>query len=216
MNTTKIAQEKISAFADGEATGQEAETALLSLRDNHGRSDWELYHRIGEVLRSDDMDVQFSPGFAARMAARLEKEPPIVAPSEVRTAGNGAVPLPDAKPASLAVQKRVLWGVRRSRLAAAAVVAVTFVSVPYLFLGENGAVDPLSAKAPASTVVAQAARAGAAQEKVALAATMVPEGVSLSNVSIEEYLLAHQRFSPSLYSAAQYARAATFATESDK
>jgi sigma-E factor negative regulatory protein RseA len=38
----------------------------------------------------------------------------------------------------------------------------------------------------------------------------------LRDPRIDEYLLAHQRFSPSMFSTAQYARSATFATDSGK
>jgi sigma-E factor negative regulatory protein RseA len=43
-----------------------------------------------------------------------------------------------------------------------------------------------------------------------------PGTVVLRDAQIDEYLLAHQRFSPSLYSTALYARSSTFVTESDK
>jgi sigma-E factor negative regulatory protein RseA len=42
------------------------------------------------------------------------------------------------------------------------------------------------------------------------------DGEVLRDPRIDDYLLAHQRFSPSVYSTAQYARSATFAVESDK
>jgi sigma-E factor negative regulatory protein RseA len=38
----------------------------------------------------------------------------------------------------------------------------------------------------------------------------------LRDPDIDDYLLAHQRFSPSVYSTAQYARSATFATDTEK
>jgi sigma-E factor negative regulatory protein RseA len=41
-------------------------------------------------------------------------------------------------------------------------------------------------------------------------------GQVLRAQGIDEYLMAHQRFSPSVYSSAQYARSATFANESGK
>jgi sigma-E factor negative regulatory protein RseA len=38
----------------------------------------------------------------------------------------------------------------------------------------------------------------------------------LRDPGIDDYLLAHQRFSPSVYSTAQYARSATFVNDSNK
>jgi sigma-E factor negative regulatory protein RseA len=51
---------------------------------------------------------------------------------------------------------------------------------------------------------------------IAVVSANAPEGVVLRDPRIDEYLLAHQRFSPSVYSTAQYARSATFATDSNK
>jgi sigma-E factor negative regulatory protein RseA len=42
------------------------------------------------------------------------------------------------------------------------------------------------------------------------------EAVVLRDPGLDEYLLAHQRFSPSVYSTAQFARSSTFANDSGK
>jgi len=42
------------------------------------------------------------------------------------------------------------------------------------------------------------------------------EFVFLRDPQFDQYLLAHQRFSPSVYSTAQYARSAAFANDKDK
>jgi sigma-E factor negative regulatory protein RseA len=55
-----------------------------------------------------------------------------------------------------------------------------------------------------------------ADARIAVVSANAPEGVVLRDPRIDEYLLAHQRFSPSVYSTAQYARSATFATDSNK
>src|SRR3990167_5176493 len=80
MNTKNFTQEQISAFADGEMAEAHPETVLAALRQQEGRCTWDLYHHIGDVLRSDDMAFALRPDFAARVAARLEAEPTIVAP----------------------------------------------------------------------------------------------------------------------------------------
>ena len=56
------------------------DSALDALCDEQMRADWDIYHQIGDVMRSDDMAINLSAEFAARMAARLDAEPAIVAP----------------------------------------------------------------------------------------------------------------------------------------
>src|SRR4051812_23919083 len=81
MNTNNMTQEQISALADGELDDSHVDAALAALRQGPGREAWDAYHQIGDVLRSDDMAVSLSPGFEARMAARLAAEPVILAPA---------------------------------------------------------------------------------------------------------------------------------------
>ncbi|MDB5771711.1 MAG: histidine kinase [Burkholderia sp.] len=195
MNTKEMTREQISAFADGELADQHVDLALAALRKDDGHSDWELYHQIGDVLRSDDMDVKLSSGFAARMAARLEMEPAIVAPMPVNPSSTTAAPA--ARPV-----KR--WAVP-GMVAAAAMATVAFITTPQLMVATKG--EPSGAGKP---VLASA------DGHIAVVSANAPEGVVLRDPRIDEYLLAHQRFSPSVYSTAQYARSATFATDSNK
>ena len=79
---------------------------------------------------------------------------------------------------------------------AAAVAVAAFLTVPQM----------MTSNAPVVT-------AAAAPETITVASK---DGEVLRDPRIDDYLLAHQRFSPSVYSSAQYARAATFAVDSDK
>lgn len=215
MDTKEMTGEKISALVDGELDDEQMEIALAALREKDGKSDWDLYHQIGDVLRSDDMAVSLSPGFGARMSARLEAEPTIVAPVISRKSLDSAA-------TQQSVQQSIRRPVKRwalpGMLAAAAMATVAFVTTPQLMVAMRG--DPLT-KDP-SMVVSTATQV---EEKAALVTdgehgavvmTAVQGGVVLRDPRIDDYLLAHQRFSPSLYSAAQYARSATFASDSDK
>jgi sigma-E factor negative regulatory protein RseA len=69
----------------------------------------------------------------------------------------------------------------------------------------------------APTVNAATMLASAPQSAPLAEARVVAQqgGEVLRDTRIDEYLLAHQRFSPSVYSTAQYARSATFAIDSD-
>ncbi|MFX5562705.1 RseA family anti-sigma factor, partial [Acinetobacter baumannii] len=65
----------------GELSTEEMTLAFAALRSSKDAQDaWEGYHRIGEVLRSEEMDVSLSAGFSAKMSALLDAEPTIVAP----------------------------------------------------------------------------------------------------------------------------------------
>jgi sigma-E factor negative regulatory protein RseA len=195
MNTKDMSREQISALADGELSDQQLEVALAALRQQDARADWDVYHQIGDVLRSDDMAVSLSPEFSARMAARLEAEPAIVAPI-VQT-----VP-------SIAPRPSRRWAIP-GMVAAAAMAGIAFVTTPHLMVALQGQSD---ASAVASSTPALAVPS-ASESTVAAS---VAGDVVLRDPRIDDYLLAHQRFSPSVYSTAQYARSATFATDSSK
>lgn len=221
MNTKEVIREEISALADGELDGQQVDVALAALRQEQGLADWDLYHRIGDVLRSDDMAISLSPGFSARMAARLEAEPTIIAPACAGNSSGSASTQrqPEqsmAQDGDAAMRPMKRWAVP-GMAAAAAMAAVTFVATPQLMVAMKGGGE--SADAPlladgATQNATIAAVSGA--EPAAVVTASVPEGVVLRDPRIDDYLLAHQRLSPSVYSTAQYARSATFATDSDK
>ena len=189
MNTNSVAQERISVFADGETSDEQLNIALADLRNADAIGTWEIYHQIGDVLRSDEMAVPLGAGFAAKMSARLAAEPVLIAP--------------------------VLAGARKSvarRLAlpgvlAAAAAAVAFVATPQLMVALQGAPAPSAAVAVVSN---------GSVSRTALASSAARPGLVMRDQGLNDYLMAHQRFSPSVYSSAQYARAATFANESGK
>jgi sigma-E factor negative regulatory protein RseA len=198
MNTNEMSREQISAFADGELADEQVDALLAALRKEDGRDDWGLYHQIGDVLRSDDMDVKLSSGFSARMAERLALEPTIIAPAAT-TDLKAAAPAVAALAAGRAPRRWALPGM----IAAAAVAGFAFITTPHLMVATKGD----------SSGVPSLAASGA---QVAAVSANAPEGVILRDPRIDEYLIAHQRFSPSVYSTAQYARSATFANDTNK
>lgn len=221
MDTKEMAREQISALADGELGDQHMEAAFAALRHQEARVDWEIYHQIGDVLRSDDMAVTMSPQFNKRMLERLESEPTIVAlpntsfVSEHMVAGNVVQPRASIVPGSSSARRWAVPG-----MIAAAVATVAFVATPQLMVAMKGG-SPLQGNesAIASAEQVQALKTSdtplVAGQVASVAATM-PEGVVLRDPRIDDYLLAHQRFSPSMYSTAQFARSATFETAPGK
>lgn len=191
MNTTNITREQISAFADGELSDGHLDVTLAALRQDEGREAWNLYHQVGDALRSDELNTQLSAGFNARMFALLDAEPVIMVPAKKRVAV--------AKETSF--RRFAMPG-----MAAAAVAVAAFLTVPQM-MTPNTTPTLASSAAP---VLATAA----APETITVASQNGSE--VLRDPRIDEYLLAHQRFSPSVYSTAQYARSATFDVDSDK
>jgi sigma-E factor negative regulatory protein RseA len=74
MDTNKKVREHISALSDGALHPDDLELALAALQAPDGRNAWEVYHRIGDVLRAE-ASPDLSPEFSARLAARLAAEP---------------------------------------------------------------------------------------------------------------------------------------------
>ncbi|HZW22673.1 sigma-E factor negative regulatory protein [Noviherbaspirillum sp.] len=201
MNTNEMTREQISALADGELPDDHVDVVLAALRREQGKADWDIYHQIGDVLRSDDMDVNLSPGFAARLSARLDAEPAIVAPMSHTAA---EAPQDRKEVAGNRGSQARRWALP-SMAAAAAMATVAFFTTPQLMVAMKG--DPETVETTAKV---------AATEPAGVVAASASEGVVLRDPRIDDYLMAHQRISPSVYSTAQFARSANFASDSNK
>lgn len=203
MNTKDITQEQISALADGELSDAYVDMALAALRQADGRDAWDVYHQIGDIMRSDDMALTMSADFSARMAARLDAEPAIIAaPLAVTLQPSEQIAVGGGQPVRVGV-----IGVRRTikrfalpGMAAAAVAAAAFIITP----------QTVVVSSPAAQQLTLASASAVSDDHVVTHA-----GEVLRDSRMDEYLTAHQRFSPSLYSAAQYARPATFAPDAN-
>ena len=203
MNTKEMTQEQISALADGELPDEHVDAVLAALRRDEGKVDWDIYHQVGDVLRSDDMAVNLSPGFAARFSALLEAEPTIVAPSAMPVQEH-SLQAAAKRNAPLEGRKARRWALP-SMAAAAAMATVAFFTTPQLMVAVNGNGDSVEVMAKS-----------APGEAAGMVTASAPEGVVLRDPRIDDYLMAHQRISPSVYSSAQFARSANFATDSNK
>ncbi|MET3129775.1 sigma-E factor negative regulatory protein RseA [Oxalobacteraceae bacterium GrIS 1.11] len=81
MDTQNNMHENISALVDGELAAGDVELVFAALDMSRGRAAWNVYRRIGDILRSDDCGADLSDAFGARLAARLAAEAPLrVAP----------------------------------------------------------------------------------------------------------------------------------------
>jgi sigma-E factor negative regulatory protein RseA len=89
MDTNKKNREYISVLSDDEVGSGDLELAMAALLTAEGAKAWEAYHRIGDTLRAA-ATPDLSPGFTARLAARLAAEP---------VPGKRAAPAPESETA---------------------------------------------------------------------------------------------------------------------
>ena len=74
MDMNKKNREHISALGDDALPKDDLELAGAALRTADGAQAWEVYHLIGDTLRTLEAPP-LSSGFSARLAARLAAEP---------------------------------------------------------------------------------------------------------------------------------------------
>ncbi len=158
--------EKISAYLDGECGEFEAAQTLRQLQgDDPAREAWALYHRVGDALRGDRLT---GGDFTARVMARLEQEPVVLAP------------------------RRAAPRMMRYAMAAAASLAGVAVVLGIAF---QGGVDsgPGLAQQQAPAVVAQSAPSArevstllAAHQDYAVGSTINPLGAYARTVAIAD------------------------------
>jgi sigma-E factor negative regulatory protein RseA len=203
METKNMTQEQISALLDSELSDAHIEVALAALRHSEGRATWDVYHQIGDVLRSDDMAQAPSKDFMARMMARLDEEPPILAP-----------PVSRQTEQQLAQANGAMFSPRLKRLAFPSAMAAALVCA-LVFAPQMMKSSKSDVVEPSETVVLPASPGGANSVIATTANSSQQEGTVLRDPRYNQYLLAHQRFSPSWNSTAQYARSATYTVTSD-
>lgn len=215
MNTKNMTQEQISAFVDGELADSHLELLLAALRQQDGRTTWDVYHQIGDVLRSEEMGFSLSADFSARMASRLDAEPTVVAPRVSQAMSEQR----QAAVVEAAMSKGLVRRFAFPGVAAAAVATFALVAGPQLMsVFTGGGVGDIQSTVVAGKATGQPGVSSAPAMSGRLITTTVAQqdGSVLRDPRIDDYLLAHQRFSPSVFSTAQYARSATFSTDSNK
>jgi sigma-E factor negative regulatory protein RseA len=141
--------EKLSAWIDGELASEDARHIPLQLRHSADlRGNWDCYHLIGDAMRG-----VHGPDLCAKICARLDAEPTVLAPHR-RSAAE--------------------WLHWRPLQVAASVAALIFVG------GVWTALPGMQQDAPQVTAKADVRQVA------------VPAGEGA-----KDYLLAHQRYSPS-------------------
>lgn len=77
MNTDLMQREQLSALADGQLQGDELAQALQFAAQDEGQSTWQLYHLVGDVMRSPELARHQRGNFSGLMRLReqLAQEP---------------------------------------------------------------------------------------------------------------------------------------------
>lgn len=174
--------DRLSAFMDGESPEFEARSAVAGLLDGEeDRIRWASYHVIRDVLRDEVLSINVSD----RVSAAITREPSILAP----------------RPATVFRAKRFAMSVAASVSAVAVVGWLAFVGMP---------------GASVTSELIAGVSAGKSNDGKSISPTDTPASsapefqlVSVpSDSQMNEYLLAHQGFSPStsLHGVAPYIR----------
>lgn len=178
--------DKISALMDGELDARQSDQQYTRLKqDSDARACWNTYHLIGDALRRDSI---VSTNFSAKLGARLEQEPAVLAPQR-----------PQMRP----VRRTTAYALS----AAASLSAVALVG--WMAFNNPLVPQPDSVTTSVTTSVATSvspsvsASVSAPVVPSAPVTTVTPASVQpqLASVPSEgkmnEYLMAHQEFSPS-------------------
>lgn len=209
-------QELLSALVDGELTGPELEQALALAEDAQGQANWQLYHLVGDVLRSPDLAHHSQHDLLSGLRAQLAQEPPLqalsdsVAQSVAETASAPRVAMAPGvleqvqAPALASAQQRdpaANASVFRWKLAAgfASIAAVAAVGWQVLMVQAPTAIAPQLAQTAAPNVVAVAAQDG--------------KTVMLRDPNLDALLTLHEQYGtrPSLQVPAEFLRNAGLA-----
>ena len=121
--STQQSQHAISAWMDGDADTDMPEHLLSA----QGRATWDLYHLIGDTLRTPELAMPSASSLQQRVALALANEPAIIAKAKPAAASN------ERSSASRKDRSR-FWGraVWPGVAMAAAVASVIWVAKPFL------------------------------------------------------------------------------------
>lgn len=78
MMKQQMNKELLSALVDGELHGEELEQALACAEGPEGCASWELYHLVGDVLRSPDLAHHSQHDLLSGLRVQLANEPALM------------------------------------------------------------------------------------------------------------------------------------------
>ena len=133
----------ISAYMDGDPAPHPDALATLQ-----GRQAWDVYHLIGDTIRSNELGIVTHHSLAIRISQAIESEPALAAP--VRSEAMQARQSIKVSNHRAGVMRRIVWP---SLAMAAAVASVVWVARP-LFIPDQGVapMQSIAAAEPAKPV----------------------------------------------------------------
>ncbi len=191
MNNDQQVRQQISDLADGEIDPSLLQPLLDQLRRPELKTEWDLYHRIGDTLRSEQMAAELSSDFSQRFAKRLSAEPSLLAPKR-HSAGSLRG-----------------WGVALTAVAAA---ATGFMLSPTLFHADGEISAPASLARSSEKAVPMAAPVAAPMSALLADAS----STAMRDDGHADYILLHTSANPSLYGAPALARPAALSSRTEK
>lgn len=172
--------ERLSALVDGRLDAEELAAALaFAVEGEDGRATWQLYHLVGDVLRSPDLARLADPAFMQRLRAQLTKETLAAQP---RTLVQATLMAPTSTAATSAANASVFRWKMLAGLASLAALGVIGLSAlaPLQGGGFVGVPVQPQAVAPAEPLVTVADADG--------------QQVMIRDPRLDELLTAHKQF----------------------
>lgn len=195
-------REQLSALADGQLAGDDMAGALDYAAQADGEATWQLYHLVGDVLRSADLAKPPAPEFLARLRVELAKEPPVVK-ADIRVQASEVVVAPMKDSANASVFR---WKMVAGVASLAAVAAIGWTSWGDL----QGAAG--TAGASAQLASSGAPSLSSAGTPVMAVADADGQQIMIRDPRLDELLAAHKQFgsTSALQMPAGFLRNATF------
>ena len=199
------ARERLSALADGQLSDEELEAAFaFASDDGEGQATWQLYHLVGDVLRSSDLARPSDPAFMSRLRGQIALEPTYTPPRRSDVPMPSAVVAPVMQDAANASVFR--WKMVAGFASLAAVATIGWTS--FTGLQGVGFSAPQLAMAPTPAV--------ASPQSSPVVAVVDTDGqqVMIRDPRLDELLAAHKQFgsTSALQMPAGFLRNATFET----
>lgn len=194
-------QEQLSALADGQLRGDEFAQAMAFAETQEGLETWQLYHLVGDVMRSSELARPADLSFLTALRAQLAKEPgsaDLVDAGATHVIATQAVAVPSANASVFQ------WKMAAGFASLAAVAAIGW----HAYSGMPG-----STSAGPQLAVAPAAVSRPQEAAVTLAESAAPaQPVMIRDPRLDELLAAHRQFgsTSSLQMPAGFLRNATF------
>ncbi|TDP71454.1 RseA-like anti sigma(E) protein [Roseateles toxinivorans] len=176
----------LSALMDGQASAAEVKALCEAWGQDEGlQQDWQLYHLIGDTLRSDELAQQ--PGhdarFLSRLSAQLALEPVVLAPQAAA-----------APAAAVQVRKRARWAAPMTVAAGFMVVAGALVVLQGKGMWEHGAEATLAqAGNPGGRAIAASSLAATPQPDVGFVAVGGPVNALVQSYPANQQLVRDAR-----------------------